>query len=92
MKKLDVTITDCKECPFFRHFGIRGAPGCGHFRHRLNAFSVRELPNKNETDPYNLSTIGVFAGGIPDWCPLEEVTPNVEVRGEQLAASPSETK
>ena len=79
MKKMELTIDDCKRCPFFRHFGTRAAPGCGHFVYRLDAFGVRELPNTNENDPYNGATAGVFAGGIPDWCPLDEVTTNAGI-------------
>jgi hypothetical protein len=78
MKTLNITICDCKQCPFYRRFGQRAAPGCSHFSYRNDAFGVRELPNKDEIDPYNGAARGVFVGEIPDWCPLDDVTPNAK--------------
>lgn len=84
VKILNMTIDDCKKCPFYRHFGRRAAPGCGHFLYSMDAFGVKELPNKNETDPYNRSTVGVFLGGVPDWCPLPDLTPNPIIHHHEI--------
>lgn len=72
-KVINLTVNDCRQCPFHRKFGQRAAPGCSHFKFKLDAFGVKELPNHNETDEYNRAIIGVFNGGIPDWCPLQDL-------------------
>lgn len=74
-KVINLTVNDCRQCPFYKKFGVRNAPGCGHFKYKLEPFGVKILPNINETDEYNHSIVAVFTGGIPDWCPLEDLHP-----------------
>lgn len=72
-KVINITVNDCRQCPFYKKFGIRSAPGCGHFKYKLDIFGVKELPNNNEVDDMSRTIVGVFTGGIPDWCPLEDL-------------------
>lgn len=68
-----IPVASCPVCPYYRRFGRRAAPGCGHPVFRLEPFGVRELPNENEVDPHNQATVAHFTGKeIPEWCALDK--------------------
>lgn len=73
MKKIEQTIDRCKQCPFYKTFGRRNAPGCKHPEHHLQPFSVKPLSfTEGPTDPYNGVLLLNCVGVIPDWCPLPD--------------------
>ena len=71
-KVINLSVNAGRQCPCHRKYGKRSAPGCSHFKFKLDAFGVKELPNHNEIDDLSRCVVGVFNGGIPDWCPLED--------------------